>query len=299
MHRLSMAVVPIALLAVSARALAAPGDVLDSARNHYQFGDYKTVIDKLEPLLAESEPQKRLLRTDDVVEARRLLGLAYLFEKSRIPEAEAKAEREFLALLSERPDAELDPLVDPPPFVEFFTRLKARFREKLDAVRLQLDAQERGRAAAEESRRVELANLRLKVADLESSVYLVDSAERSRLVALVPFGAGQFQNGHTGKGIFFMTSEVVLGAASVAFAATVRLRWADGTFAPGERDQAETLVGAQVLTGAAFVALALWGVIDANLSFEPARQSAPRRVPKDSLHLGANAEARNAPSGER
>lgn len=37
---------------------------------------------------------------------------------------------------------------------------------------------------------------------------------RSRLVAMVPFGAGQFQNGDTGLGWFFATSEVLAIAAT-------------------------------------------------------------------------------------
>jgi hypothetical protein len=269
------------LLISSVAAGAAAATSLERARNAYLYGDYQLVVNTLRPLLY---PTPQLETVEQVVEARRLLGLSYLFLKD-----EASAELEFVALLTLRPDASLDPLSDPPPFVEFFERIKARIREQLEEIRRKQQSTLHKREAEQEALRRDNVELRKRLQESESTAYLVSSSEKSRLVAVMPFGAGQFQNGDTRKGIAFLVSQLALGTASVSCAIAIRLKWPDGSYLPEERDLADTLVSAQVITGAAFFAAALWGIVDANVHFVSRRDAPPRRVPRDTLpsaHVG-------------
>ena len=68
--------------------------------------------------------------TADLIEAHRLLGLAYFFLGSR-PEAE----QEFLAYLRLDLDARLDPALVPPEAVAFFEDVRARHAAELRALR--------------------------------------------------------------------------------------------------------------------------------------------------------------------
>jgi hypothetical protein len=106
-------------------------------------------------------------------------------------------------------------------------------------------------------------------------------------VNFVPFGAGQFQNGHRKKGWFFFGAEALLGAASLgAFATNMALYGLspthrcnvpldDGEQCPvaaidhSQEDTSKTLLGVQVATGAMFFAVAIWGVIDAVRHHQP------------------------------
>lgn len=262
-------------------AQAEPASDLERARNAYQYGNYALVAETLQPLLY---PTPEFTSLDHVSEARRLLGLAYLWQRD-----EGAAEREFVALLTLRPEASLEPLVDPPAFVEFFDRIKARIRDQLSEI-------QRKQAEAAKTHESELLAARKQVADLnkrlvesESTAYVIESREKSRLLASLPFGVGQFQNHDSRKGIAFFASELLLGAASVSFALAVRLKWPEGTFPREARDEADALLSAQALTGAAFLGVAIWGIVDAHTYFVPRENTPPRRVPRDTLRLGVNA----------
>ena len=261
-----------------AEALAAPTQDLEQARSAYQFGDYQKVIRLLVPLLY---PQVSLTDPPGQAAARKLLGLSYLFERN-----ESAAEREFLALLQLDPDFQLDPLLDPPPFVDFFNRVRAKYKEQLAEGERRRREEEEIRRLAEAKRAEEAARAAAERLEEKLFVWVVDAPPRSRWLALVPFGVGQFQNGHDTKGQFLLWSEAVLAAASLSLALTVRLRYPEGTFPQGDADEqamADRLVSAQVITGALFFAVAIYGAVDAQYYFV----SSPRlrKVPRESLRL--------------
>jgi hypothetical protein len=206
------------------------------------------------------------------VQAHRMLGVASLFENR--PE---DARREFRKLLELRPDYRFDPLLDPPRVVDFFNVLvkeeeselaviegKRRRREQELAARHQRDA-ERLRAPPPA---------------------VVRTERHSYAVNFVPFGAGQFQNGERKKAWLFLGAEAVLGGASVAAFATnfamfgvapprrcnvpqpidtngLPQQCRDGDVDRADENLSRNLVRAQVVTGALFYAVAIWGVLDA------------------------------------
>jgi hypothetical protein len=263
---------------LGAHLFAAPAQDLAQARGAYQFGDYKKVIQLLVPALY---PMVSFESTVDQIQARRLLSLAFLFERNV-----QAAEREFVALLALDPGFTLDPLIDPPQFVDFFNVVRAKHKE-------QLAAEERRRREEDEMRRWAEAKRadeehRAEARRQEALRYVWVTDERSRWLTVVPFGVGQFQNGQRKKGFALLGAEAALGGASLSLALTVRLRYRDGTFPyqdAEERDRADALVSAQVITGALFFAAAIYGALD-GLYYYDSVPLRPRKVLRESIGLG-------------
>ena len=89
-----------------------PRETFERGRTAFGRAEYKRAIEVLNPLLY---PEVVLDSEGEVVQAHRMLGVAYLFAGQ--PE---EAKREFHKLLELRPDYRFDPLLDPPQVVDFF-----------------------------------------------------------------------------------------------------------------------------------------------------------------------------------
>jgi hypothetical protein len=251
-------------VAVALPALANPSrnakDALAQGRTAYDRGDYGRAIDTINPLLY---PSIELGTEDEVVSAHKLLALSYFFvNKSK------EAEQEVTSLLALRPNYQLDPIVDPPVAVRFFEDVRRRQGDRITTLKKR-ELEETERAQKEEERR--LAEVRAKA----QRVYLDRTVERhSRLIALLPFGAGQAQNGQTTKAILFGVGEGVLAATSLAAYYSLEYRYPiDSTtghrvFPASEQNTATTLLTLQLVAGAAFWATLAWGILDAQLLFK-------------------------------
>lgn len=183
---------------------AAPSPDLKRAKDRYEFGAYADAAGAVREILA----RRKDLSEADVVEAYRILGLSEFQLGDR-----GAARSAFVSLLSIDPDYALDPFLVPPQIVDFFDRVKREAEPELAPLRerrRQLRQQER---LAEEARRKLLAEEAARSGP-PSKVVLVQ--ERIYLFNWLPFGAGQFQNGETGKGTVIALSQVLLGAANIA-----------------------------------------------------------------------------------
>src|SRR3954469_1429961 len=181
-------------------------EAFDRGRTAFGRAEYQRAIEILNPLLY---PDVLLDSEGEVVQARRMLGVAYLFENK--PE---EARREFRKLLELRPDYRFDPLLDPQRVVDFFNGVLKE--EEATIADFERRRRQRDQEAADKRLR-EAARLRLPPT-------VVRYERHSFAVNFVPFGAGQFQNGHRRKGWLFFGSEAVLGAVSVgAFAPNLAL----------------------------------------------------------------------------
>jgi tetratricopeptide (TPR) repeat protein len=259
------------LLAILFQAPLPPasGEELQRGKNAYDRGEFGRAIEIIRPLLY---PDLHLQSDNQIVLAHRILGVAYLFEKKQ---EEAKAE--FRKLLQLSPDYRFNPLLDPPEVVDFFNlvreeysgqlaRLEAKRRELEQARRRDIEACEKARAGP---------------AVIEKRV-----GRNSFAVSFIPFGAGQFQNGHRKKGWTFLAVESVLGAASVAaFATNLAVygfrpqrpcRYDVGATAcppdaidHTEEDRSRLLTQVQVITGAAFFGAVVLGILDAIYYYRP------------------------------
>ena len=156
--------------------------------------------------------------------AREFLGAALWWTGRK-----AEALDEFTALLVRNPPAKLDPVSYPPPMIQDFETLRGNL-------------------------------LRLGVLRPDSKPSLPKAPPTSWVaplpICLFPFGVGQFANRQPGKGIAFLAAEGTLAAGS----AWLYLHNRDEGL--GSR-AADLPRAAQVAAGAAFWAIATWGVIDA------------------------------------
>lgn len=237
-----------------------PREAFDRGRTAFGRAEYGRAIEILHPLIY---PEVLLDTEGEIVQAHRMLGVAYLFANR--PD---DARREFRKLLELRPDYRFDPLLDPQRVVDFFN----------DVVK-----QEEATIAAIEARRrkrdQELAARRRDIVKLPPPAVL-RYQRNSYLVNFLPFGAGQFQNGHDRKGWFFLATESALAAISVgAFATNLALFGLQprrpcnidpgGGLCPQDQidqsdsDFSDLLLRVQVVSGGLFFATAIWGVVDA------------------------------------
>jgi tetratricopeptide (TPR) repeat protein len=284
-------------LAAAAVALAIPAvlaadefDDFTKARNAYEGGEYQAAVERFTALLA-AEPRNPVI----VNESLKLLGVSYLFVGDP-----AAAEAALLKLLTLSPDFELDPMLFPIEVIDFFTDVKARNDERLAALARARATEEEARRKAEEKHRL------AEIEKLKRNVYLERSTEkRSWLVALLPLGAGQFQNGEPVKGALFLGGEVLLGAAAATtfgLHESLRDRAAEPFESAEDRESYERLeqglrIANQVSLGA-LAAVAVAGIIDSAVRFERERvtwQPVEEREVPENLRPGGSARLRIAP----
>jgi hypothetical protein len=247
-------VICLALPASAAPSLN-PQAALEAGKEHYRKHEYGNVVDVVHPLLY---PSIELPSEDAVVEAHKLLALSYFFMKK-----ENEAEQEVTSLLALRPSYELDQFLEAPVAVRFFQGVRKRQEERLSELRRRQQEEEERRRREDEKRRAE-AKAKADRVFIERQVIV-----RSRLVAMLPFGIGQFQNGHKGAGIALATTQLAFGAASLGLWIGINQRYSTGEVPVRERALGELLVGLQIGTGVAFWASVIAGIIDAQVRFKP------------------------------
>lgn len=258
--------------AAPSTSLTPPAAQLARGKTAYQRAEYARAIELLRPLLY---PEVRLASEGEMVQTHRMLGVAHLFQRQNELAAE-----EFRKLLQLRPDFRMDALIDPPMVVDFFNQVLEQHAAEL----AELERKRREAEANDVKRRLG------DEACPDPGVIERRTIRNSRIVSFLPFGAGQFQNGHRTKGWGFFSAQAALGAISLGALTTnfalygVRptlrceptgdptLR--EGNCAPGftlssDRDRSQLLLRVQLISGALFFATAIWGVTDAVLNFAP------------------------------
>lgn len=231
---------------VATAAQATPEDDLRDAENSYLYGDYPRVIAKLEPLV---EPDILLADPDDLARAYELLGLSTFF-MDRVADARGWFER----LIRFRPDARLNPVLVPPPAVGLFDDVRESLADEI--ARMQEALRQQREEEAERERLARLTRVR------------VETRVNSRLIATLPFGAGQFQNGQDGLGYTLLATQLATGAASLGcFIAVENLRQSNGRFDRADVGNAQALQQGQLWTGGVALALMIGGVVHAWATF--------------------------------
>lgn len=265
--------------APSAAAAPAPTNQASEAfargRLHYDKGEHPQAIAALRPLLY---PKVVLQFEGEIATAHRLLGISYVYEK-RLD----LAEEEFRKFLQLRPDYRMDPLLEPQQVVDFFNSVLTQQQAELSELE-----RRQAEAAAEEKRRIEAVRHGPLVIERRYG-------RNSYALNFIPFGVGQFQNGHRAKGWFFALTESTLGLVSIGALTTNLALYgfnprttcidnpapgarADGrtlrgcppgTLPDDKADRAALLTQVQVVSGVLFWGVALWGIIDGVMHFQP------------------------------
>jgi len=262
----------VAFLLFQAAPQAAPSPAVDEVqrgKNAFDRGEYARAIEILRPLL---HPEIRLESEGQIVQAYRMLGVAELFQGDS-----DVAAQEFRKLLQVRPSYRFDPLLDPPQVVDLFNSVLRTHESEVAA----LESKQREAARARQRDREQCEKLRAGPTVVEKHF-----GRNSLGVSLVPFGVGQFQNGHRRKGWAFLVVQATLAAASVAALSTNfalygthptrKCHYDSGAIPcpPGAIDHTDEnrsrwLMRTQVASGAAFFAAVAWGIADALYYYQP------------------------------
>jgi len=285
--RTSLAVLGTVLIAPPLRAQAAPhgpviseaprlNDTAELARvvSLYEAGKYGECATSLNRLLSSDSPHP--LHDLDVVESARIYHAACLIGSGQ----NQLADEPLRAAIRQNPQMKPpDSLVFPPQVIDRFLRVRVTM---FDVIRKAEDervkraqevaAQQEARAKRERARVAGLERL----AQQETLV-----TPRTRWLALVPFGVGQFQNQNKPLGFVFLTSEILL-AASTLTALGVETHLALATSRvdnpdPSNNSRIRDWVSALEYSSYAWLGVSVVGVLEAQLSFVPEQHQVRKR----------------------
>ncbi|MEM9490553.1 MAG: hypothetical protein AAGC55_15505, partial [Myxococcota bacterium] len=123
---------------------------------------------------------------------------------------------------------------------------------------------------------------------LENTVVI---ERRPYFINFIPFGAGQFQNGHRRKGIALFVSQAALAGTSMGlFWWQVSAFGFSGSVAPDRIDTVNRVQALQLTTGGLCLALMAYGIIDSLIYYQSAT-----RVPADPSLLPQLSGTRRGP----
>ncbi|MGO8994337.1 MAG: hypothetical protein ACLQVI_13505 [Polyangiaceae bacterium] len=271
---------PILAFAFALLALAAPllaGGVaradeqseLDKVRASYLAHQYDDAELRLRAML---DPMHGTLHDAAFITQARMYLAAVLLVKGKQKEASSLLEK----LLLDDPQYEPDPLSFPTEAIDLFIDTRTALRERLNEEaerRARFEAAERARAEEKKKREAERVATLEKLAAQESVTTV-----HSRWAALVPFGAGQFQNGKAPLGWVFLATEAV---CLVGMAVTVPLYLTDlqsrsDEYRAGNDAEAQEYINraynvfyANLAFAGTFAAASVIGVIEAQVNYVP------------------------------
>jgi hypothetical protein len=253
---------------------------LDRVRAAYQASDYADAEAKLKAML---DPVTGTLKDPALVKQARMYYAAVLIAEKR----NSEASEQFKIILRADPGFEPDPLGFPSEVRDAFFDTAGKLKEELNAKQIEIARQEYEKRMREEEARKKQIEYLQKLEALAREEHI--GIKNSRLVAALPFGIGQFQNGQRALGWTFLSVEAALIVANVV---TVPI-WAanrqsaydayaqrDITGSSSYLDRANT---AQILNEVFFGSLlgtALLGILHAQLTFVPETiETRPRALP--------------------
>jgi hypothetical protein len=270
-----------------------PKEALIRARAAFEELRLGAIRPLLEPIL---EPEPRLEDKADRLEARILLGVSLFIEAESLNDEEREkreelldlASKQFLEALREDPELELDSQLYPRIVIDYFESVRSENKDELDRLR-----EKNGNGPNKTG--------------ISDTIY-IERATRKHYkgLNLLPFGYGQFQNGHIARGTFYATVQAGALATNVAFyLRQYQLVYQvggefplapDGSGASGEArlvaDRAR--VGMYVSLGV-FAAFYLLSVADGLYFYEPEKVEYLRTLPGPPPELDPNNRLPAAP----
>jgi hypothetical protein len=289
-----------AALAFCVSARADDAQQFELAKTRFDAGQYEEAAARFAAMLDPAGPPCDHGPTDaevgacriadpDLVERARGLAAAALVALGRSDEADVYIQK----ILLDNPAYSPNPAVFQPEVIDRFTAVRARIREQIDAAAKRKAEEQRearlraGRERDEERRWI------VELSRLAASERVVEP--RSRWIAMLPFGAGQFQNGDTGLGLFFLISQALAGGTSIVSALVltgyqgVDVSGKSTSTVPGQPPQQSvdiTQLNSQISTATsvnrvafgAWASLAAAGVVHAQVTFVPERVTVRQRA---------------------
>lgn len=258
-------------MAAAVPARADPRADLEKARAAFLARNWGDAEERLRALL---DPKNGLKERSLVSQARMYLG-ASLLAQGKTEEAKDTFEK----LVLDDPTFDPDPLSFPGEAINTFIDVRSSLLEQIrnaQQTALRLAAERKAREEAErEKQRLWLEKVKAQAAEEKITV------RHSRIVASLPFGAGQFQNGQPILGWAFLGTEVAaIAGTAVTYGMYLYARSRENEelrrpggdvnqLVPQYHQRAEDLRLANLAFAGAFVGIAASGIIQAHLSFVP------------------------------
>ena len=269
------AIVAAVCLLLAPRLWADAQKQLDIATTRYQNGRYEEAADILSKLLSVPADPSTPEGVDRQAVNRRARPYyaATLHALGRVDEARAVALEQY----RDDPFFELPAGQFPPPVTELFIEVEAEHRDEIEELQGKVMADKQDLAA----RRARLEKARAeRLRELERlASEQVEIIQRSRWIAAIPFGVGQFQNDAHALGAFFAIGETLALGATLA-SAGVALDTAIKIGGPDKDEQGTDIKKLELLERYRDAQLANWislgigasllvaGIIEAQVSFE-------------------------------
>ncbi|WP_394821934.1 hypothetical protein [Pendulispora albinea] len=258
-------------LTTGAIARADEQSELDKGRNAYLARQYDEADARFRAMLS---PSTGTLRDPTLVTQAYMYWGAVKIARSRPAEASSLFEQ----LLLKNPQYEPDPLSFPTSVLDAFSDTRSRIRERLNAQAREAARREAERRVREEEERKKQLE-RIRVLERMASEEKIE-VYHSRILAFVPFGAGQFQNGSTGLGWFFLGAEslcLAVGTLAIPFYYSEKSAFVDAyndpegtnqtSDAQRHYDRARTWGFINMAAYSAFLVTAAAGIVEANVAF--------------------------------
>jgi len=272
------------------------------AKSRYDVGSYQEAADEFAKLL---DPKgSSYLRDAKLRQQARALYAATLVALNKGEQADDV----IATLLREDPTYQPTPGYFPQQVIDRFIAVRAKLRVELEEIARKRLAEEQQREAERQRARAFEAKRVAALEDLAREERVTEL--RSRWIATIPFGVGQFQNGDEALGWFFATSEVLTGAASIVSGiiannyAAVQCGKTEvdpdtGKPVPVDCERLGTsFLTARTVNWISFgtaAVLAIAGIVEAHVSFEPEQTEVRKRELPPSLRVTPAASA--GPSG--
>lgn len=276
---LAAAALALAPLLVAGVANAQSRPDLEKARAAYLARNYKEAEERLRALVDPATNKDRALLS----QARMNLAAVLLAQGKK-----DEASDVFEKLILDDSTFEPDPLGFPTEVLNTFIDARAGLHDKIKLAAQESARREQERKAREEalSRAREKRQRDIEKMASEEKI----TVKNQRLIAFIPFGAGQFQNKQAWLGWLFLGAEsalVVASAVTIPMYAYARRR-ADEE-APRDvdrkaeqyKDRASDIQAANLAIVGSFTVLALAGIAQANIAFVPETHEVKKReLPK-------------------
>ncbi|MCP3143812.1 hypothetical protein [Pyxidicoccus xibeiensis] len=285
------------LLAAFRLAHADPSPVaLPTVQRAFEHGRFAEVLRDAEQALTQAPPAEQ-----PVLHQLAALSAFNLGEHDR-------SDSHFRALLRLVPDHALDPYSIPPPALRRFEQLRMVMEPELLAIRRQEQALREAELALERERERGAEVERQQARELEAQRQRTAEATRAAsayrpLVAWLPFGAGQFQQGRKTAGTVLAVAEGALALGSITSfityhalldRRTIQVERADGPHVITERGIQpafqERMRGwrtVNLITTVGFFGLWLAGAAEAHLREPEAPGPSSSPTPTPTLSIGA------------
>jgi len=241
----------------------------------YEAGKYRECAEALGQLLSGDAP--RPLRDPDIVESGRIYRAACLIGSGQ----NQLADDPLRAAIRQNPQMKPpDSLVFPPQVIDRFLRVRETM---FDVIRKAEDERVKRAQQLAEQQKERDRRERVRVAALERLAQeetLI--TPRTRWLALVPFGVGQFQNEEKSLGYVFLTSEVLLAASTLtALGVETHL-----VLATSQVDKADPRINntladwktALEYSSYAWLGVSIIGIVEAQLAFVPEQRQIRKRA---------------------